>query len=195
MQQSSTLGMEKKTLKFSGAFCLAAGLFCLAAGLAWLLFPIAAAAEDPASSAEIDRQLHEFSDSIMSPYCPGMTLSGCPSPDARSLREEVRSRLAQGESQQSIRDTLVQRFGSELTGLPDTTRTAGAAYGIPTLMIAAGLFGMFLFIGMGRRNGAGKGTQPADGVYDSLDAAPDEIQSEIFREIDAEVSRRRKSGA
>lgn len=187
MQQSSTLGMERKTLKFSSAFYLAAGL-------ALLLFPVAAPAEDPASSAEIDRQLHEFSESIMSPYCPGMTLSGCPSPDARSLREEVRSRLAQGESQQSIRDTLVQRFGSELTGLPNTRRSAGAAYGIPSIMIAAGLLGAVLFIRFGRKSGTGKKLESTDAVYDNLDAAPEQIQSEIYREIDAELSRRRKSG-
>lgn len=161
------------------------------------------------SSAAIDRQLHEFSESIMSPYCPGMTLSGCPSPDARTLREEVRARLEKGETQQAIKQSLVERFGPELSGLPASTGTAKAAYGVPWLIVGLGVIGALLLIRIGSRKAGtgaslgldhvnevgviGGGVEKADPTAESKAAADDTLR-EIYSEIDAEVSRRLARG-
>lgn len=190
-------------LAFAVFFILGSPLFSAMPGMAQN--------SEPASSAAIDRQLHEFSESIMSPYCPGMTLSGCPSPDARTLREEVRERLEKGETQQSIRLSLVERFGPELSGLPASARAAKAAYGIPWLIVGLGLIGALLLIRIGSGKGS-TGTSPDLAELNGTDVegggvastgpdpdikatvSADDALSEVYSEIDAEVSRRLARG-
>jgi len=75
------------------------------------------------SSANADelsdlRRARALADELMSPFCPGRTLSDCPSPNAAGVREEIRAWIGQGRSDEEIRDTLRARFGSELVGDP-----------------------------------------------------------------------------
>ncbi len=151
---------------------------------AFILLSGAAAFADT-NQSEIDRRLHEFSDSIMSPYCPGMTLSGCPSPDARALRDEVRGRLEHGETEAVIRQDLVARFGPELSGLPDSKSSSEAAFGVPFFLISTGLLGVLAMIGYGRRVRT-SGAVDVEG----FDQASAETKREIYREIDDELKRR-----
>ena len=161
-----------------------------------LVTPALIAQAEPNSSEMIDRQLHELSDSIMSPYCPGMTLSGCPSPDARALREEVRGWLVQGDQPQVIKNKLVQRFGPDLTGLPESANAAEFALGIPWIMVIAGLTGVFILIWVGRKNRASRTAREETEVVstESVTAPPLDIPPELaeqyYKEIDQEVSRR-----
>lgn len=79
------------------------------------------------SAEQTDRESAQFFDSVMSPYCPGMTLSACPSDDARVLRDEIRGWLVQGQSKEQIQAELKTRFGN-LTGGPTTGVSSGIAY-------------------------------------------------------------------
>jgi len=56
-----------------------------------------------------------------------MTLSACPSDDARILRDEVREKLAKGESKEKIQAELKSRFGN-LSGEPVGGASSGMAY-------------------------------------------------------------------
>ena len=81
----------------------------------------------PVLSDEVDKNSAQFFDSIMSPYCPGMTLSACPSDDARLLRDEIREKLQQGISEEQIKGDLKTRFGN-LSGGPSGGPLGGMAY-------------------------------------------------------------------
>jgi hypothetical protein len=58
----------------------------------------------------------------MSPFCPGRTLSDCPSSYAAEWRQDIRVWIAEGLSTEEIRKRLEQRLpeGAELSGAPDT---------------------------------------------------------------------------
>ena len=53
---------------------------------------------------------------LMSPFCPGLTLATCPSPGADSLRRDIRTRLALGESPRAIRAAYAATWGEEILG-------------------------------------------------------------------------------
>jgi cytochrome c-type biogenesis protein CcmH/NrfF len=74
-----------------------------------------------------DRESAQFFDSVMSPYCPGMTLSACPSDDARVLRDEIRGQFAQGISKEQILVGLNKKFGN-LSGGPSGGAMGGMTY-------------------------------------------------------------------
>jgi len=75
----------------------------------------------------VDRDSAQFFDSVMSPYCPGMTLSACPSEDARILRNEIREQLEKGIAKEKIEADLEVRFGN-LSGGPSGGALGGMAY-------------------------------------------------------------------
>jgi cytochrome c-type biogenesis protein CcmH/NrfF len=66
------------------------------------------------------RRARALADELMSPFCPGRTLSDCPSPNASAVREEIRAWIHQGQSDDQIRATLRTRFGPALVGEPES---------------------------------------------------------------------------
>jgi len=81
-----------------------------------------------ATAAAIARQ-------TMSPFCPGRTLSDCPSEYAAEWRRDIRSLLAQGHTPAEVQDELERRAGANLSGSP----ARGASYWVP---ITFGLLGV-----------------------------------------------------
>jgi len=73
---------------------------------------------DPSSPHERARAL---SSELMSPFCPGLLLSDCPSGYAAELRAEIERRLVAGESTSHITDDLAHRYGRDILGDPPAT--------------------------------------------------------------------------
>ena len=91
-----------------------------------LLLPGAHARADTADAPA--REAARLSASLMSPFCPGMTLSTCPSPDAATVRAEISDRLHRGEPSASIIADLEARFGDVLDGSPRARGTGWVAW-------------------------------------------------------------------
>lgn len=81
-----------------------------------------------------------ISDALMSPFCPGLTLTNCPSPSADSLRRVIHDRLAAGESSDKVVASLVADFGEGLLGAPP-------AQGFSRVLWLAPAFGLLLGLG------------------------------------------------
>jgi cytochrome c-type biogenesis protein CcmH/NrfF len=63
-----------------------------------------------------------LSASLMSPFCPGMTLETCTSPRAAVWRTEIREWAAEGATDREIVERLGQRVpGFDLSGRPGAT--------------------------------------------------------------------------
>lgn len=76
--------------------------------------PAAASALSP---EEIERQAEAISRSIMSPFCPGRTVSACP--NAGPWREDIRKWVAEGVSADEIKQRLGERVPDHnLMGVP-----------------------------------------------------------------------------
>ena len=63
-----------------------------------------------------DQIVSELSNDLMSPYCPGRTISSCPSPNARKLEEFILAEASAGKSKVEIEQGLVETFGREKLG-------------------------------------------------------------------------------
>ena len=74
-----------------------------------------------ASERELDGRAHRISSQLMSPFCPGRTLTECPSPSAAEWRMDVRTMVEEGKTAAEIRQTLEARMpNAEITGDPGT---------------------------------------------------------------------------
>lgn len=87
-------------------------------------------------SPEVIRRASSISRQTMSPFCPGRTLSDCPSEYATEWRSDIREMVAQGLSADEIQAELEKRAGGNLSGIPNRE----SSYVLPiVLSVVAGL--------------------------------------------------------
>lgn len=77
-----------------------------------LAAPVSGQAREP------DAVANALIEELQSPFCPGLNLTSCPSPQAAELRDEVRGRIIGGESVEALSADLVRRFGQGVLGRP-----------------------------------------------------------------------------
>lgn len=106
--------------------------------------PAAAAAD-----AEAQALFHE----VMSPFCPGLTLADCPSPNAFTLRGEIKTRLERGESREAIVDQLVAQYGAKILSDPSGTPIGSVAWGVPIALSVLAALGLAFFVRRATRTG------------------------------------------
>lgn len=123
---------------------------------------------------ESQQQADRIASSLMSPYCPGLTLLACPSSQAATLRHEMADRLQRGESRDEVVAGLVARFGSQVTGVPEKEGVGALAWVIPPIAAAGMLGGIYL---LGRRRTSRE--EPAD----------ETVATERSAQIDDELDR------
>lgn len=118
----------------------AAGLR-LALSCAFLLLvaaPLAAQETAPLPNAD---EAREAIAQLRSPYCPGLMLEVCPSPEAEALRDSIRVLAAEGTPAGEIVEWMVGRHGEEWRAVPKRSGRGLWAWIIPpiALLAAAGL--------------------------------------------------------
>ena len=143
------------------------GFACLGLALA-----AGAAAEDPKGWA------YALSREMMSPFCPGRSLSDCPSTEAESLRMWILVQEAGGRERSDVEAELLDRYGDVILAAPRAQGFGWAAYLLPAAVFVAGgiLLGVFL-----RTQ-----TRMSHGL------APDALDPDLSRRVDEEL---RRSGA
>jgi cytochrome c-type biogenesis protein CcmH/NrfF len=94
----------------------------------------------------------------MSPFCPGRTLSDCPSEYATAWRKDIRGMVGRGMTAAQIQDELERRAGANLSGSPRRE----VSYGVPVALSVfsfAVLGAVFLRLRKGR---SGEGTPTSE---------------------------------
>jgi cytochrome c-type biogenesis protein CcmH/NrfF len=102
----------------------------------WAVVSLAAAA-DPPDRARSERLFSQF----LSPCCWSETLAVHRSPEARELRLEIERRISNGETDEQIKQALVQTYTRRILVVPDG-RQGLWLFVIPVLALLAGLAGV-----------------------------------------------------
>lgn len=124
------------------------------------------ATSSPRDARDLLREASSVASSMMSPFCPGRTLSACPSPRAAEWRIEIRDWLAAGVP----REQIVQRLQARTPEI-NLTSDRNPLYGwiAPALALLA-MSG--LVFGVGRRllhgRRAADAAPPSDGPQPGL---------------------------
>ena len=104
-----------------------------------MMVPAAVFSQQAGYDADILKQARQIYNEIMSPYCPGKTLSNCSSGAAENLRQNIRDRLAEGETPEMIMESLVEEFGESVLASPPNEGVGRLAWLAPFVAIAFGL--------------------------------------------------------
>jgi cytochrome c-type biogenesis protein CcmH/NrfF len=78
----------------------------------------------------------------MSPFCPGLLLANCPSPQAGMLRDTIRTWLAAGVPADSIRAMLLAAYGEQVRAAPRAGGFGLLAWVVPGVALVAGALGV-----------------------------------------------------
>jgi cytochrome c-type biogenesis protein CcmH/NrfF len=78
-------------------------------------------------------------DQLRSPYCPGMMLEVCPSPQARLLRDTLELLAWSGEPSDTIVAWMLARYGEEYRAVPLTRGSGLWAWLMPPMALLAGI--------------------------------------------------------
>ena len=95
-------------------------------------------AQTPTQQQDVDQQASRLFDQVMSPFCPGRTLTNCPSPQADILRDGIKERLRAGATADQIWDELYAAYGDQVRSVPRASGFNLLAWIIPGLFFALG---------------------------------------------------------
>ena len=105
--------------------------------VAVLLLPGSAAAQEAregtAGAEAPPNWAYQMAHDLMSPYCPGRTLSACPSEQAAELRQWILFQAAAGQTREEIEASLHERFGAAILSAPKAEGWGLSAYVVPVL--------------------------------------------------------------
>jgi cytochrome c-type biogenesis protein CcmH len=76
---------------------------------------------------------------LRSPYCPGLMLEVCPSPNAAALRDSIYDLAAEGQTTDQIVEWMLARHGEEWRGVPQRSGAGLLAWVIPPLALLIGV--------------------------------------------------------
>jgi cytochrome c-type biogenesis protein CcmH len=130
------------------------------AGAAW-------AQEKSPYDSDVLREARKIYNQIMSPYCPGQTLSNCGSGSAEVLRAEIRDRLAAGESPETIMASLVEEFGEDVLAEPPKSGFASLVWLGPIVLLLAGSVVIVAYLRRNTSHATPGGVAGADRADDS----------------------------
>jgi cytochrome c-type biogenesis protein CcmH/NrfF len=131
--------------------------------------PLAATATDVTQPWHYDLEQH-----LMSPYCPGRTLTDCTSPQAAELRAWIASQEQAGRTRADVESQLYLEFGEVILQAPRAEGFGLAAYGIPAIAVLLGASLVFVFLRRQSARAAAAPPPPAAGVDPELDRLIDE---------------------
>lgn len=107
---------------------------------------VASAAQASPDSEAANAEAQVIFREVMSPFCPGLTLADCPSPNAFTLRGEIEARLAKGEPREAILDELVTKYGTQILADPSDTPIGSVVWGVPFALSALAALGLAVFL-------------------------------------------------
>jgi cytochrome c-type biogenesis protein CcmH len=95
---------------------------------------------------ELNRSAREIFETVLSPYCPGRTISNCPSPQADELRANIRQQLATGETPDEVKEELYSVFGDEMRTIPRARGFGLLAWAVPAIAFLLGGWAILVWV-------------------------------------------------
>jgi cytochrome c-type biogenesis protein CcmH len=134
-----------------------------------------------------DDQVNAIAKQLYCPVCENIPLDVCGTAACAQWRELIRQKLAEGMTEQQIKDYFVQQYGARVLGTPPAKGINWLVYVIPPLVIIAGLYILFrAFRSWQRPAGQASLSSPAP----VPPAEQPEKQDEYIKQLEEQVRKR-----
>lgn len=102
---------------------------------------LAVGVNDRDTTTDADR-VDRIAASVRCPTCRGQSVASSDAPAAANVRTEIERRVAEGESDDQIRDALVARFGASIRLNPPRSGVAGLVWVLPVAGLVFAVAGL-----------------------------------------------------
>lgn len=118
---------------------------------------------------------------LKSPFCPGLMLEVCPSPQAAAVRDTLRRMAEDGADADSLVSWFLASYGEEWRGVPETRGRGLLAWVVPPAMLLLGA--VLVVVALRRLRGGGAEAASGDGGS-SLTPEDEQRLDEALRELE-----------
>lgn len=89
---------------------------------------------------------HGIEQTIKCPTCRGQSVAESDAPASKAIRTDIATRIAEGQSDDEIRDYFASKFGEDILLRPESSGVGGLVWVLPVAgLVAAGGFLGFAF--------------------------------------------------
>lgn len=168
------------------------GARLLLLGALWLSPGALGAQSGPQGKAEgeVSRLTMELSDEIYSPFCPGKSLSMCPSPNAAKVRRDIQQLAKEGKDKEAIKQVILETYGEEFRIVePPAQDNMGLLAALAIGLLAAAVAVVLLSRGLKSRGEGLSAKTPSgeDGVNEEVAEALTEEERSYLKELREDV--------
>lgn len=129
----------------------------------------------------LDDRVNEVSHSLMCPVCQGQSVAESNSNLAQDMRQIIRKKLQEGESEEEIIAYFVNRYGETILASPPVKGVNWLLWILPGLAVVIGGLGIGLFL---YKSGSGK-----KGNRSKPDETTKVTDSDYMKQIDEELTK------
>jgi len=147
-----------------------------------LLFTGVVIAQQPTPS---DDEVNAIAKQLYCPVCENIPLDVCPTTACAQWRELIRQKLADGWSEQTIKDYFVQQYGARVLGSPPAKGLNWLIYLVPPIAILAGVYVLYHAYRSWKRPSRAEESAPSNSLSDR-----DANQDEYIKRLENEVRKR-----
>jgi cytochrome c-type biogenesis protein CcmH len=94
-------------------------------------------------STPTDNEVNAIAKDLFCPVCENTPLDVCPTDACKEWREEIRGMLADGKSEEEIKQHFVDYYGARVLSEPPRSGFNWLVYVVPPIVIVAGVFVLF----------------------------------------------------
>jgi len=161
--------------------------YLIALALTLLLGLLVAGAGSAQQSTPSDDQVNAIAKQLYCPVCENIPLDVCPTTACAQWRELIRQKLADGWTEQQIKDYFVQQYGARVLGTPPPKGINWLVYLVPPVAILAGVYVLYHAFSTWKRPIQKDNLQP---TTTEPPAETDTSQDEYIHRLEEEVRKR-----
>jgi cytochrome c-type biogenesis protein CcmH len=157
---------------------------------ALVLSTLGVAAASAQASTPTDDEVNAIARQLYCPVCENTPLDVCPTDACREWREEIRKLLAEGKSEEQIKQYFVDYYGARVLAEPPRQGFNWLVYVVPPIVIVAGIFILFRAL-RGWSQASGVEAALGDGTGAGEAEAPLPSQDEYVARLEEELKKRK----
>ena len=128
-------------------------------------------------SKEQEKAAESLFQAVTSPFCPGRLLRDCPSSGASELKNRIRQKVKEGNSEEEILEYIYTLYGEDIRAVPKSSGFGLVGWLTPVAFLLIGA--LFILVWLSRK----KVSVPSEAP------APKELDSATQARIEAELNK------
>jgi cytochrome c-type biogenesis protein CcmH len=105
----------------------------------------------PAGERSAAARAHDLEAQIKCPECQGLSVADSQATTSQAIRADIKKRIASGQSDETIRQAYVDRYGQSILLSPQDSGLGLIVWVLPVMVLALGAVGIVFVLARNRR--------------------------------------------